>query len=336
MRLFGSFVYTLLFLFLTLPSLSQSETGLEELQKTGVPVSFVTSPYEDLTVDMEEEIDSEIDFQKTRCKFESLKDYADILSSFSKVEALFLLKKCNSTNAKNVKQVESQAKQQIFLISKFPKLELIHPDPKNIPMTELIAQITKLWEDRIYFFSNFYHEPVLLWLGEEKEITNEINRIVYTDMNEKRKWSLLKKLSDDILRSNQRIYQLFQYSGRNPLHAKDLQEENSQAKQTLHSFFQMLSNDENMPPAEKEKIISFNDCLAKINRSTPNLRLAHFLGFWQDYEILFSHKGANESKERLSIRNFLKKNTFQSHHFTRRLEKGLNTCNKVAQLPTTQ
>jgi len=305
--------------------------GIENFLKTHRPITQVLSPYEIFPKEEEEEIDSEMEFQNKHCKFETIKRYAEILSKFSKVDGLLALKSCNVTKEKKIKLLEDRIKQQIFLLSKFPKLEIIPNEKKDPNIDELTTSVSNLWEERVYLFSNFYHGHSLIWLGEEKEISEEINRVLYTEMNEKRKISLLKKMADDLKATNLRIYHLFQFSSQNPFYVTDLEAENKKSKETLENYFFNLFQEDIISPLNREKIRSINVCLSKIEIKNSHTRLTSILGFWQDYAFLAKSSQQNETKENQSIWKFLKKNIYNSHHFERRLENGLNICERIAE-----
>jgi dGTP triphosphohydrolase len=325
-------IYTLFFyilLSLIFSSSQFAEGEDKEILKNGqplitkVPLQFETFAKEE----EEEEINSEIEFQKKRCKSDSIKNLSEVLAQFSKVDSLLALKSC----VRNEKGLENRIKQQIFFLAKFPKLEILFKEKEEPIFSDLMQKLLLLWEERVYFYSNFYHGQSLLWLGEEKEISEEINRILYTDMSEKRKVSLLKKIIDDLETTNHRIYHLFQFSHKNLFLAKTLEEENLKSREILQSLLTILAEDEFISNENKRKLKSFNICLNNIDIKNPETRLAVFVGFWQDYHFLGNiHKDVLQ-KEIRSIINFLKKNILQSHHFERRLEKGLNVCELLPQ-----
>jgi hypothetical protein len=301
--------------------------------KNRIPRTHVQTPYNSLPSDsIEEEMDSEMQFEQNRCKYESIKNLAEITERFSRVDALLLLRNCRNLKDKNLRQTENQAKQQIFALSKFAKLEIIRSEPNDIELNESLEQLTKVWEERTYQFSNFYHKHTLLWLGEEKELTEEINRIVYLDMNPSRKLALLKKMREDIALSNKRLYHFFQYSQANPWEAQSLLEENQNTKSRLLDLLREIKQDQNLFAGPWEAISHFEECIEKLNIENPKIRLTVFIGFWQDYEIFYRKLNQRENKETLAILKFLKKNTLNSHHFVGRLYQNLSTCQIISNL----
>ncbi len=320
------FLITYLFFFHSLVSEPHPAESFESFLKTNLPITQVNSRFDSQTVDEEEEIDSEIEYFSKKCKHPSLVAYGLILTHFSKVDGLLFLKECPKEKDNKTKQLEERAKQQIFMLFKFPKLEIISdsvdPDSK---------EITDNWEKRVYVFSNFYHKNILQWLGEEKELTNQINRIIYTDMNEKRKENLLKKIKEDLILSNKRIYHLFQYSTHNPFLVESLGEENKISHSKLGSLIGLISKEEYLKEIQKVRIKKLGDCLDSLDIQNSKVRLFSLYGFWQDYSFFFDYDQTKETKDSLSVRKFLKKSLLNSHHFESRLEKGLNTCEALAE-----
>ncbi len=311
---------------------SSPEEDWENFKKSQCPITHVNLDYETSVTPEEDEIDSDITYYEKKCKQETLKNFSTLLSHFSKVDSLILLEECASAKVKNWKPLEEKTKQKIFTLSKFPKFEILTVGDSDEGISELTRKVTQVWQERVYTFSNFYHQRSLLWLGEEKEFTDEINRVLYTDMNEKRKTNLLRKLIQDLEASNQRIYHLFQYSSRNPFLAKSLYEENQRSKETLQRFLHNVSMEDEISAIQKEKLESFIACLDNINLRGQGVRLSGFLGFWQDYEFLNELTPKIKGEKSQSIPKFLKKTIYNSHHFEGRLEKGLNACRALAQL----
>jgi hypothetical protein len=307
----------------------------EEFGKFKIPLTEVKTPYEQTSMEKaEEEIDAEIDFQTSRCKQETLLQYAELLNRFSKVEGLILLKNCRNATSKNIPQIEKNAKQKLFELSKFPKLEILNPDPNDTNLSEVLKELMITWNERVYIYSNFYHKHSLIWLGEEKEFSEEINRIVYADILPKRKLSLLKKIHDDLNSSNQSLYFQFLYSQTNPFSAITLLEENENTKMVLIGFLSQLAREDSVSSENKLKTKQLKECLERLPGDHPKIRILMVYGFWQDYEIFIREIGSKDLKELNSTLQFLKKNIFQSHHFLGRLDASLKSCQSVAKFLT--
>lgn len=311
---------------------STPEENWEQFKTTNCPITSVNKDYETSVTPEEDEIDADLAFYGKKCKQDAILHLSSLLSQFSKVDSLILLEECANAKVKNWKPLEEKTKQKIFTLSKFPKLEILKMENSEENINDLTKQVEKVWQERIYRFSNFYHDQSLLWLGEEKAFTDEINRVLYTDMTDKRKISLLRKLVLDLEASNMRIYHLFQYASRNPFSARSLYEENQTSKMVLQSMLQSFSKEDDISKFQKEKLISFSACLEEINLKGKGIRLSSLLGFWQDYEFLTRMVQIQKVEKSQSIPKYLKKTIFNSHHFEGRLEKGLNACRALSQL----
>jgi len=316
---------------------NREEKEWEDFLNTKIPLTNVSPIYQENFHNYgENEINVEKDFLLSRCKYEQIKSLSKLLETFSNIDAILLLKSCKNIDPKNLKKVESIYKQKIYDLIKFPKLELISSEKEDPELNLLHIQILNLWEERVYFYSNFYNPHALSFLAEEKTFTEEINRIVYSDMNQIRRISLLKKMKEDLIRNQKSIYQSFSHSEINPFQAKNLLEENQKVHSDLLSLFTIFLKDSELPTSNKDNLLAWQSCLNELDIKTPNVRLLAFYGFFEDYKRFKMDSYPADSKEVVSIRLFLRKNLYQAHHFSGRINYALNTCRKILKFTTNQ
>ncbi|GBF48726.1 hypothetical protein LPTSP4_02260 [Leptospira ryugenii] len=296
-----------------------------------LPLSEVSEVYgEAFSEDLETEIRSEREFLLSRCESSSLRSIANMMYHLSHVESMILLKECRISPKKKWPQLETAAKQKLFEITKFPKLEIIGSLKDTADAKEILEKLYSAWEERVYRFSNFYQTGQISYLSKEKAITQTINELVYVDMNPERKLSLLRKMVKDLREEEESLFQTFLYSHQNLFSVQKRSLENQRNKETLETLLAYFLSHPALQEPLKTEIKEWKDCLNEIKLDAPGIRLSVFSGFLQDYQRFPYLASEAKPKELFQVSQFLHKNLFSSHHFTRRIQESLQTCRKLA------
>ncbi|BDA79322.1 hypothetical protein LPTSP3_g22520 [Leptospira kobayashii] len=276
------------------------------------------------------DLEKDIEYYLAKCKYKKIKNLTRILKLFSPVDSLLFLKQCSETKKEEASSFESTVKQKLFELSRFPKLEIIETELADKEVLSSFSELKRIWEDRVYLFSNFYSPHSLAWLGYEKEITEEINRIAYSDLPVHRKANQLNRIKEDTIQANKKLYLMFLYSAENPWNKTSLSDENRESFTFYRERSEKLLSDPDFPTDAKAKLEELLNCLKNINEvGKENMRLLFFYGFFYDYGMDWNNLGAELLKEEKSVLSYLKKTIYQSHHFEKRLHQIGKTCKET-------
>lgn len=265
------------------------------------------------------------------CTHAEIKDLTEILRYISFYDAILTVKHCSEFNKEELIQLEKLTKKKIFDLIVLPKLEILESEITSGELIPLIIELQKEWEKTIYIFSNLYKAQEVLLLGKEREYTLAINRVLYSEMPESRRKTLILRLLQDMKQQNKSSYQLFYYSKQNPWAVSSLKDENTEAKKFFLSLIEEWELDSDFYPENLSLLKEFHNCIEEIPVTNKKIRLLGFFGFFSDYgrfttkdQTLFSQ--SNQTRVR-----FIRQTLFRSHHFQKRLENVLTSCKNSVQ-----
>nr|WP_208742305.1 hypothetical protein [Leptospira kanakyensis] len=270
-------------------------------------------------------------YYQKNCNHSEIKDLTEILRYISFYDAILTAKQCMESNKEELVQIEKQTKKKIFDLIVLPKLEILESEISNEELIPLVTDLRKEWEKTIYIFSNLYKSNEVLFLGKEREYTLAINRVLYSEMPETRRKTLVLRLLQDMKSHNKSTYQLFYYSKQNPWSSANLTEENFESKKFFLSLLEEWKID---PDFDLEKLTSlkeFQSCLEEIPNTNQKIRILGFFGFFSDYGRFTTKDQTNFSKTNQTRVRFIRQTLFRSHHFHRRLENVLTSCKNSIQ-----
>ncbi|PJZ45594.1 hypothetical protein [Leptospira brenneri] len=270
-------------------------------------------------------------FYLKNCNHPEIKDLTQILKYISFYDAILTVKQCAEANKDELILLEKQTKKKIFDLIVLPKLEILESEITNEELIPLITQLRKEWEKTIYIFSNLYKSHEVLFLGKEREYTLAINRVLYSDMPEARRKTLVLRLLQDMKGHNKSIYQLFYYSKQNPWSSANLNEENLEAKKYFLSLLEEWKVDPDFDPEKINNLNEFQTCLEEIPETNQKIRILGFFGFFSDYGRFSIKDQMTFSKSNQTRVRFIKQTLFRSHHFYKRLENVLTSCTNSIQ-----
>ncbi|TGN03916.1 hypothetical protein EHR08_12065 [Leptospira bandrabouensis] len=265
------------------------------------------------------------------CSQSEIKDLTEILRYISFYDAILTVKHCTEFNKEELFQLEKQTKKKIFDLIVLPKLEILESEITNPDLIPLVAELQKEWEKTVYIFSNLYKAQEVLLLGKEKEYTLAINRVLYSEMPESRRKTLILRLLQDMKQQNKSSYQLFYYSKQNPWAVSSLKEENSEAKKFFLSLVEEWQLDSDFSQENKPLLKEFQVCLEEIPVNHEKIRLLGFFGFFNDYGRFTTKNQLNFSKSNQTRVRFIRQTLFRSHHFQKRMENVLTSCKNSVQ-----
>lgn len=265
------------------------------------------------------------------CNHPEIKDLTEILRYISFYDAILTVKQCSEGSKEELTQLEKQTKKKIFDLIVLPKLEILETEITNEGLVPLVSELKKEWEKTIYIFSNLYKSHEVLFLGKEREYTLAINRVLYSEMPETRRKTLILRLLQDMKQQNKNTYQLFYYSKQNPWSAANLNEENTESKKFFLSLLAEWSVDPDFDPERSSSLKEFQSCLEAIPNTNQKIRILGFFGFFSDYGRFRTKDQTSFSQANQSRIRFIKQTLFRSHHFQKRLENVLISCKNSVQ-----
>lgn len=265
------------------------------------------------------------------CSQSEIKDLTEILRYISFYDAILTVKHCTEFNKEELSILEKQTKKKIFDLIVLPKLEILESEITNPDLYPLVAELQKEWEKTVYVFSNLYKAQEVLLLGKEKEYTLAINRVLYSEMPETRRKTLILRLLQDMKQQNKSSYQLFYFSKQNPWAVSSLKEENSESKKIFLSLIEEWQLDSDFAQENKPLLKEFQVCLEEIPMNQEKIRLLGFFGFFKDYGRFTTKDQVNFSQSNQTRVRFIRQTLFRSHHFQKRLENVLTSCKNSVQ-----
>ncbi|PJZ86621.1 hypothetical protein CH366_09790 [Leptospira harrisiae] len=275
--------------------------------------------------------EEDFSFYWKSCNQTEIKDLTQILRYISFYDAILTLRQCVTANKEEQIQIEKQTKKKIFDLIVLPKLEILESEITNEELIPLIGELKKEWEKTIYVFSNLYKSHEVLFLGKEREYTLAINRVLYSEMPESRRKTLILRLLQDMKQQNKNTFQLFYYSKQNPWSSSNLIEENSESKQFYLSLIEEWKVDPDFEPEQLSSLREFQNCLDEIPILNEKIRLLGFFGFFSDYGRFTSKHQLTFSQTNQTRVRFVRQTLFRSHHFQKRLENVLTSCKNSVQ-----
>lgn len=276
--------------------------------------------------EIESRENEEYEYYFQACKFPEIRELTEILKLVSFYDALLQIKRCSETNKSELSTAEKNIKKRIFDLTVFPKLEILNSEISNVEILKLVRELQTEWEKTVYVYSNFYKSHEVLFFGKEREYTTSLNRILYSEMPESKRKSLLLRLLQDIKGNQRSTYQLFYYSSQNPWNLSDLPSENTKSKTYFLDVLSSWSSDPNLTKSQLSQLNELANCLEKIPSEEKKIRIFGFFGFFSDYGR-FSINGPTQfQKDNLTKLQFIRKTIFQSHHFQKRLENVMISC----------
>ncbi|TGL45990.1 hypothetical protein EHQ49_00595 [Leptospira perdikensis] len=265
------------------------------------------------------------------CNHSEIKDLTEILRYISFYDAILTVRQCSEATKEEFIQLEKQTKKKIFDLIVLPKLEILESEITNEELFPLVSELKKEWEKTIYIFSNLYKSHEVLLLGKEREYTLAINRVLYSEMPETRRKTLILRLLQDMKQQNKNTYQLFYYSKQNPWSSANLNEENVETKKFFLNLIGEWKLDPDFDPEKLSSLTEFQTCLEEIPNTNQKIRILGFFGFFSDYGR-FTTKGQTSFSQTNQTRvRFIKQTLFRSHHFQKRLENVLISCKNSVQ-----
>ncbi|EMY69573.1 hypothetical protein [Leptospira vanthielii] len=265
------------------------------------------------------------------CNQSEIKDLTEILRYISFYDAILIVRQCSEANKDEVTQLEKQTKKKIFDLIVLPKFEILESEITNEELIPLVSELRKEWEKTIYVFSNLYKSQEVLLLGKEKEYTLAINRVLYSEMPETRRKTLILRLLQDMKQQNKNTYQLFYYSKQNPWSVSNLNEENSESKKFYLSLLDEWKLDPDFDLENLPSLKEFHTCLEEIPITNQKIRLLGFFGFFSDYGRFTTKDQTSFSQANQTRVRFIRQTLFRSHHFQKRLENVLTSCKNSVQ-----
>ncbi|TGK78613.1 hypothetical protein EHQ24_18565 [Leptospira noumeaensis] len=270
-------------------------------------------------------------YYQKNCNHVEIKDLTEILRYISFYDAILTVKQCTESNKEEFVQIEKQTKKKIFDLIVLPKLEILETEISNEELIPIITDLRKEWEKTIYIFSNLYKPNEVLFLGKEREYTLAINRVLYSEMPESRRKTLILRLLQDMKNHNKNTYQLFYYSKQNPWSSANLNEENLESKKYFISFLEEWKMDPEFDPEKLTSLKEFQSCLEEIPNTNQKIRILGFFGFFSDYGRFTTKDQTNFSKSNQTRVRYIRQTLFRSHHFHQRLENVLTSCKNSIQ-----
>lgn len=268
----------------------------------------------------------EYDFYLSRCPFPSSVGLIQNLKILSPIDSVFSLKHCSEIPESFLSGFEKSIKQKIYDLTLLPVYEEVrNPSPLLHPV---VSESFKVWKKTVYHYSNFYKNE-LLFLEKERQFSNQLIRILYSEGPPSQKVTLLRRIMEDMRNINLAKTQMFLYSKQNPWSSKTLEDENLMAYKYYSSTIQNLLAEPAVPPKEKEYISKISGCISLI-KDVPKFRLLLFYGFFSDYgRFLDQTDTLNLDSNHRNQRIFIKRTIFQSHHFSNRAKDLSETCDTI-------
>ncbi|TGL90985.1 hypothetical protein EHQ68_01600 [Leptospira congkakensis] len=260
------------------------------------------------------------------CNHPEIKDLTEILRYISFYDAILTVRQCSESNKEELIQIEKQTKKKIFDLTVLPKLEILETEITNEELIPLVTDLKKEWEKTIYIFSNLYKSNEVLFLGKEREYTLAINRVLYSEMPETRRKTLILRLLQDMKQHNKGSFQMFYYSKQNPWSSANINDENLESKKFFLNLIEEWKIDPDFDPDKLSSLKEFQSCLEEIPNSNQKVRILGFFGFFSDYGRFTSKDQTTFSKPNQTRVRFIKQTLFRSHHFHKRLENVLTSC----------
>ncbi len=267
----------------------------------------------------------EYEFYAKKCPASEIKDAAQILYLLSPFDSVFVLKHCSEVPESLRGGLEKSTKQKIYDLSFLPIYEKI--PTVELPEHSILNDSFEIWKRTVYRYSNFYKND-LLFLETERQFSNQLIRVLYSESSLSQKLLSIKKITEDMRNHNLAKLQMYLYSNQNPVLAKSLDEENSflykYYKSNIYSFLEEgeISNQ------DKKKLKDFESCLEAVKKDA-NQRLLLFYGYFSDYERFLSMPIANSNPKAVQQWNFVKRNVLRSHHFSGRTTELSDTCSII-------
>ncbi|TGL66438.1 hypothetical protein EHQ62_09655 [Leptospira jelokensis] len=265
-------------------------------------------------------------YYQNLCKSNEIRDLSEILKQISFYDSLLFLRRCQEGKKEEHLLIEKETKKRIFDLILFPKLEILPNEIINDEIVSLVGELLKEWEKTVYVFSNFYKPHEVLFLGKEREYSLTFNRILYSEMPESKRKTLLLRLLQDIKSHQKSTYQLFYYSNQNPWNLKTLKLENEKSKSYFLQVLKVWKLDPNVSNSQLSQLNELQICLENIPSDQTKIRIFGFFGFFHDYgrfgyENQIASLGSNQSRLQ-----YIHQSLFQSHHFQKRLENVMISC----------
>lgn len=265
------------------------------------------------------------------CGHPEIKDLSQILRYISFYDAILTVRQCSESSKDSLIQIEKQTKKKIFDLIVLPKFEILESEIISEELIPLVAELRMEWEKTIYVFSNLYKSHEVLFLGKEREYTLAINRVLYSEMPETRRKTLVLRLLQDMKQQNKNTYQLFYYSKQNPWSASTLNEENSESKKFYLTLINEWILDPDFDPDKLNDLKAFQSCLEEIPNTNQRIRILGFFGFFSDYGRFTTKDQLSFSQTNQSRIKYIRQTLFRSHHFQKRLENVLTSCKNSVQ-----
>lgn len=275
--------------------------------------------------------EEDFSFYWKSCHQTEIKDLTQILRYISFYDAILTVRQCVTANKEEQIQLEKQTKKKIFDLIVLPKFEILESEIKNEELIPLLEELRKEWEKTIYVFSNLYKSHEVLFLGKEREYTLAINRVLYSDMPEARRKTLILRLLHDMKQQNRSTYQLFYYSKQNPWSASNLNEENTESKKFYLSLIEEWKVDPDFDTDQINTLNEFQTCLEEIPNTNPKIQILGFFGFFSDYGRFTTKDQISLSQTNQTRVRFIRQTLFRSHHFQKRLENVMISCKNSVQ-----
>lgn len=283
-----------------------------------------------IRVETPEEEEDFLFYWKT-CNQIDIKDLTQILRYISFYDAILAVKQCNTANKEEMTLIEKQIKKKIFDLIVLPKFEILESEIVSDELIPLVDELRKEWEKTIYIFSNLYKSHEVLFLGKEREYTLAINRVLYSEMPETRRKTLVLRLLQDMKQQNKNTYQLFYYSKLNPWSTSNLNDENSESKKFFLALLEEWELDPDFDPEKLSPLKELHSCLEEIPSANEKIRLLGFFGFFSDYGRFSTKDQTTFSRTNQTRVRFIRQTLFRSHHFQKRLENVLTSCKNSVQ-----
>ncbi|EOQ88322.1 hypothetical protein LEP1GSC202_3445 [Leptospira yanagawae serovar Saopaulo str. Sao Paulo = ATCC 700523] len=276
--------------------------------------------------EIETKQEEEFQYYQNLCKSNEIRDLSDILKQISFYDALLHIRRCAEGKKEDLLPIEKDSKKRIFDLILFPKLEILPNEITNDEIYSLVRELLREWEKTVYLFSNFYKPHEVLFLGKEREYSLTMNRILYSEMPESKRKTLLLRLLQDIKSHQKSTYQLFYYSNQNPWNLKTLKLENEKSKSIFLEILKLWKLDPIFSNTQRSQLNDLEICLAKIPSDQTKIRIFGFFGFFHDYgrfgyENQIGALGSNQTRLQ-----YIHQTLFQSHHFQKRLENVMISC----------
>lgn len=267
----------------------------------------------------------EYDYYAKKCPSTELRDSAQILYSLSPFDSVFVLKNCSEIPESLRGGLEKSTKQKIYDLSFLPLYEKIQN--VELPDHSIFTDSFAIWKRTVYRYSNFYKND-LLFLETERQFSNQLIRVLYSESSISQKLISVKKITEDMRNHNLAKLQMYLYSKQNPVFAKNLEEENSFLYKYFKSSILLFLDENEISEVDKIKLKQFESCLDRIKEDS-NQRLLLFYGYFSDYERFLYTPVSKTNLKASQQWNFVKRTVFQSHHFSGRSLELSETCSLI-------